>query len=90
MIQFYFIDLNDLSTRLQNISVDRQEPPRPSSSTSSTITAYNERKNHRHHLKEETKFYNTSVDEDDKFSHSINLDKYVSKNSKEYHEILSH
>ena len=77
MVQSHFIDFNDLSARLQNISADRQEPPRPSSSTSSTTTAYNEGKNHRHHLKEETKSYNTSVNKDDRFSHSISLNRYV-------------
>ncbi|KAF4618136.1 hypothetical protein G7Y89_g14972 [Cudoniella acicularis] len=85
------IDLNHVSVRLGEISVDRGSSPRPSSSASiTTKDSPDPEENYRQCLEEETRYYNRLIKDGGRPSHRISLGYDVAKNSTEYREILSY
>ncbi len=80
------IDLDYLTTCLENISADRQALPWPS--FLALTISMNEEKIYRLDLVKETKCYNTLINEGSWPSHSVSLGCDIFENSEEYCEIL--
>lgn len=96
MAQSRPIDLDDLTTRLEDISADRQALPRSPSQMGSdyrsrdTTEPLDEVEDYRRDLKNETKYYNTLVNEGGRPSHPVSLGRDIIEDPREYREILSY
>ena len=84
------MDIDDFTARLQGVAADRQAPRQSHSPAASLTPPYDEEEYYRYHLKEQTEYYNTLVNEGGRPSHPVHLGQGILKHPGEYREILSY